>query len=394
MDTITLKPGRDASLRRRHPWIFSGAIARVQGSPQSGASVRVISEKGEFLGIGGYSPHSQIRVRIYAFDDVDFDADYQRHLVAAAVARRQQVFTPGQRSAYRLIYGEADGLPGLVVDRYNDFLVCQFLFAGVERHKESLVQALISETGCRNVYERSDSAVREKEGLRPLCGSLAGDPPPSLVEVEQGGLILMANLLEGHKTGLYLDQVENQRQVGALCGGKTVLNCFAYTGGFSLTALAAGAAEVTSVDVSAPALAMATDHVRRNSLDPSRHSSVEGSVFDVLRNYQREERCFDVIVLDPPKFAENKSQVMKAARAYKDLALQAARLIAPRGLLVNFSCSGAIDLNLFQKITADALLDAGRSGSIIRYLHQPADHPVALNFPESQYLKGLVSLID
>lgn len=394
MDTITLKSGRDTSLRRRHPWIFSGAIARVQGSPQTGASVRVNSDKGEFLGIGGYSPHSQIRVRMYAFEDVDFDADYQRHLVAAAVARRQQVFNQGQRSAYRLIYGEADGLPGLVVDRYNDFLVCQFLFAGVERHKESLVQALMSETGCRNVYERSDSAVREKEGLRSLCGSLAGDPPPSLVEVEQGGLILMANLLEGHKTGLYLDQVENQRQVGALCRGKTVLNCFAYTGGFSLTALAAGAAEVTSVDVSAPALAMATDHVRRNSLDPSRHSSVEGSVFDVLRNYQREQRCFDVIVLDPPKFAENKSQVMKAARAYKDLALQAARLLTPGGLMVNFSCSGAIDLNLFQKITADALLDAGRRGSIIRYLHQPADHPVALNFPESQYLKGLVSLIE
>jgi len=394
MDTITLKSGRDASLRRRHPWIFSGAIARVQGSPQPGASVQVVSDKGEFLGIGGYSPHSQIRVRMYAFEDIDFDAGYQQRLVAAAVARRQHMFTQGQRSAYRLIYGEADGLPGLVVDRYNDFLVCQFLFAGVERHKESLVQALINATACQNVYERSDSSVREKEGLQAQCGSLAGDSPPPLIDVEQGGLILMANVVEGHKTGLYLDQVENQRQVGALCEGKTVLNCFAYTGGFSLAALAAGAAEVTSVDVSAPALAMATEHVRRNSLDSSRHASVEGNVFDVLRNYQREGRRFDVIVLDPPKFAENKSQVMKAARAYKDLALQAARLVTPGGLLVNFSCSGAIDLNLFQKITADALLDAGRSAGIIRYLHQPADHPVALHFPESQYLKGLVSLID
>lgn len=368
MDTIRLKSGRDASLRRRHPWIFSGAIARVEGSPHSGATVRVCSDKGELIGVGGYSPHSQIRVRMYAFEEADFDAAFQRRLIAAALARRQRLSGADERArtAYRLIYGEADGLPGLIVDRYNDFLVCQFLFAGVECHKDSLVRALMEETGCRAVYERSDSPVREKEGLKSQCGVLAGDSPPPLVEIEQGGLVMTANLLEGHKTGMYLDQVENQWRVGALCRDKTVLNCFAYTGGFSLTALLAGAAEVTNVDVSAPALAMATDHVLRNALDPARHHTEEGSVFDVLREYQRAGRQFDVIVLDPPKFAENKSQVMKAARAYKDLALQAAKLLTPYGLLANFSCSGAIDLNLFQKITADALVDAGRSGSIIR----------------------------
>ena len=394
MKSVTLKKGREASLQRRHPWIFSGAIDRVSGEPEPGDTVKVFSASGEVLGVGGYSPRSQLRVRMYAFQDVEFDAQFQAELVQRAVAKRQDLVANTQRSAYRLVYGEADSLPGLVVDRYNDYLVCQFLFAGVDRHKETLVQALLDASGCEHAWERSDSSVREKEGLAAHSGVLAGVEPTDAIEVQQQGLVMAVNLRGGHKTGLYLDQVENHLMVGSRCEGKSVLNCFAYTGGFTLHALRAGASAVTSVDVSAPALTMASANVARNGLDESRHETVQGNAFDVLRQFQQQQRLFDVVILDPPKFAENRKQVMKAARAYKDLAMQGAKLLTPGGLLVNFSCSGAIDLNLFQKITADALVDAGRSGCVIQYLHQPGDHPVALNFPESQYLKGLVSRID
>ena len=391
---IYLKKGREASVLRRHPWIFSGAIATVRGNPASGDIVRVLSAENVLLGIGAYSPSSQIRVRIYAFEEIEINRQYFSALIARALSKRQRVMRNAERSACRLIYGESDDLPGLVVDKYNDYLVCQFLFAGIERWKSEIVELLVEQSGCRGVYERSDVSSRDKEGLEKTSGVLWGDPPPALLFIKENGMQFGVDIAAGQKTGFYLDQVNNRQHLRSQCSGQRVLNCFSYSGAFSVAALKGGASHVVSVDASAVALQLAIDNVALNGFDAERHSTIEGNAFQILRNYHETEQSFDMIVLDPPKFAENKSQVDKAARAYKDLALQASKLIAPGGTLITFSCSGAIDMNLFQKITADALLDARRHGEIMQYLHQGEDHPIALGFPESQYLKGLVCRIN
>lgn len=394
MHAIRLKPGRDSSLRRHHPWVFSGAIGQVDGTPAAGETVRVLDASGQLLGVGGYSPQSQIRVRMYAFDDVTVDREFLRQVLESAVRKRDALASNPERSAFRLVYGESDGLPGLIVDRYDAFLVCQFQFAGVEAFKSDLVELLAELTGCQGIVERSDTSSREKEGLAGSEGLLWGNPPPTPLIINEHGLQFEVDIVAGQKTGFYLDQADNRLLVREYCEGRDILNCFAYTGGFSLAALQAGARHVTSVDSSRPALDMAVRNVRLNGFDDSRHSCAEGRVGNLLRDWQNPPRQFDLVVLDPPKFAEHKSQVDRAARAYKDLALQAARLIRPGGYLVTFSCSGSIEPRLFQKITADALLDARRSGEIVRFLHQSSDHPVALAFPESQYLKGLICRVN
>ena len=393
MHTIHLKKGREASLLRHHPWVFSGAIDRITGQPASGSTVRVVDHGGNLLGIGGYSPQSQIRVRLYTFHEATIDREFLTQAVTRALAKRSHLLGP-QRSACRLIFGESDGLPGLVVDRYNDVLVCQILFAAMEVWKPELIDILREATGCSAIYERSDASVREKEGLQPRAGLLWGELPDSEIVIQEYGIEMGVDVVAGQKTGFYLDQAENRRILASYCRDKNVLNCFSYTGGFSVAALKGGASHVTSIDSSAPALAAAQSNVARNGFDASRHDTREGSVFNILREMQQQQQRFDLIILDPPKFADNKSQVIKAGRAYKDLALQAVKLLPPGGKLVSFSCSGAIDLNLFQKITADALLDAGRQGEVVRYLHQGEDHPVGLAFPESQYLKGLICRIN
>ncbi|MEX0618037.1 MAG: class I SAM-dependent rRNA methyltransferase [Pseudohongiellaceae bacterium] len=390
MHKIQLKKGRESSVLRHHPWIFSGAVHKLDGDPSAGDLVKVISMGGAVLGIGAYSPQSQIRVRLFSFADEVVDNEYLSEAVGRAIDKRKHLANENSRSAYRLIYGESDGLPGLVVDRYGDFLVCQFLFVGMERCKKVIVEMLAKHTACRGIYERSDVGVRQKEGLEKIAGPLWGEVPPAEIIIAENELEFAVDVIGGQKTGFYLDQVDNRGEVQRLSMGKQVLNCFSYTGGFSVAALRGGADHVTSLDSSAPALKMAGENVERNGFSWERHELVNGNVFDQLRQYQADHRLFDMVVLDPPKLAENKSQVNKAARAYKDLALQAARLLHPGGILVTFSCSGGIDLNLFQKITADALLDARCAGEVIRYLHQSEDHPVALGFPESQYLKGLV----
>ena len=394
MPTVHLKNGRDASLLRHHPWIFSGAIEKISGNPVSGATVKVVNAAGLVLGIGAWSPSSQIRVRMYCFDERSIDSDFFNARVQQAINKRRALIDDPQRSAFRLVYGESDGLPGLIVDRYNDYLVCQFLFAGAEHWKQELVEILAQQTGCLGIYDRSDVAVREKEGLPQLKGSLAGTPPEPEVIIQEYGMKLAVDLIGGQKTGFYLDQAQNRTIVGEYCQGRRVLNCFSYSGGFSVAALKHEAIHVTSVDSSAPALALANANVQRNGFSADLHRSETGNVSHLLRDWQKTSERFDLIILDPPKFAENKSQIMKAARAYKDLALQAVRLLVPGGILVNFSCSGGIDLNLFQKITADALLDARRDGEVLQYLHQSSDHPVSLTFPESQYLKGLVCRVN
>jgi len=393
MFTVRLKKGRDASLLRHHPWVFSGAIDSIEGTPKAGEIVRVVSHEEKVLGVGGYSPDSQIRIRLFNFADSTVDEHFFRQTIAAALAKRKSLLDDPERNAYRLIFGESDHLPGLVVDKYNDFLVCQFQFAGLESWKPLLAEILAEQCQCQGIFEKSDTASRKREGLALGEGVLWGQAPPDSLVIQENGMQLEVNIRSGQKTGFYLDQAENRSFIRRYCAEQEILNCFAYTGAFSISALTAGASHVTSVDSSRPALDILQRNLQLNSLQDNQHKTEEGRVANLLRDWQKQDRLVDIVILDPPKFAEHKSQVMKASRAYKDLALQAVKLIRPGGLLITFSCSGGIDLKLFQKITADALLDARREGEVIQYLHQSADHPIALAFPESQYLKGLVCRI-
>ena len=390
---VTLKPGREKSLLRRHPWIFAGAIAGVEGNPGVGDTVIVRSADGTPLGAGGYSPRSQIAVRLWSFDpDESIDAGFFRRRLASALAARS-----GLPLAGRLVNAESDGLPGVVVDRYADYIVCQFLSAGAERWKAELTAAIGELAAPRGIYERSDADVREKEGLPVSVGPLMGDAPPPLVEIREGECRFWVDVVHGHKTGFYLDQRENRRVAGQVAAGREVLNCFAYTGGFGVWALLGGAARVTNIETAAVALDIARRNLELNDLDASRAELVEGDVFQVLRRYRDARRQFDLIVLDPPKFAESRVQIEGASRGYKDINLLAFKLLRPGGLLFTFSCSGVITPDLFQKIVAGAALDAGVYGGgkdlgarIIGRLGAAPDHPVGLNFPEGDYLKGLI----
>lgn len=395
MKTLHLNKGRESSLLRRHPWIFSGAIDRLAGSATPGETVRVLAADGRVLGLAAWSPSSQIRARMWTFDPNEpVDADFLARRLAAAIERRRAMLDDPQRTGCRLVYGEADELPGLVVDRYGDFLVCQFQCTGVDAWKAEIVAALQRLLPCRGIYERSEASVRQREGLPPAQGLLWGEEPPALLEINENGRIYGLSIAHGHKTGFYLDQFDNRELLRRMSAGQRVLNCFAYTGGFGIAALQDGAAHVLNVDSSAPSLELAAANFERNGFDPSRYSLHCANAFEYLRELKQSGERFDIVVLDPPKFAETKAQFQRAARAYKDIALQGAALLQPGGLLFTFSCSGAIDLPLFQKITADAVLDAGRSGQILHYMHQAADHPVGLPFPESLYLKGLVCRIE
>ena len=391
MPTLTLKPGREKSLLRRHPWIFSGAVARVDGDPEPGATVDLLAAGGQFLARAAYSPSSQIRARVWTFDPVEaVDPAFFRKRIAAAIAGRAGLhLTPGT-DALRLIHAESDGLPGLIVDRYADVLVIQFLSAGVELWRDTIADILLEETGLGSIYERSDADVRELEGLLPKVGPLRGALPPSPFTILENDLKFMVNLESGHKTGFYLDQRENRLRVRGLSAGRDVLDCFCYSGGFTVNALAGEAKSVLSVDASAEALALCRQNVSINSLDVSRHCMLEGDVFQLLRKFRDEARSFDLIVLDPPKFAPTAAQAEKAARGYKDINLLAFKLLRSGGLLVTCSCSGGVDAALFQKIVASAALDAGLDAQILAHLEQAPDHPVALHFPEGAYLKGLV----
>ncbi len=395
MKTLQLNKGRESSLLRRHPWIFSGAIDKVSGSPAPGETVRVCDASGALLGLAGYSPSSQIRARMWSFDGREtIDAAFFERRLRAAMGRRQAMLSDPLRTGCRVVYGESDELPGLIVDRYGDFLVCQFLFAGVDAWKAEIVALLHTLLPCRGIYDRSEAAVRQREGLPPEQGLLWGEMPPELVEINENGRLYGVSIAHGHKTGFYLDQYDNRELLRTLAAGRSVLNCFAYTGGFGIAALQGGASHVLNIDSSAPSLDLAAGNFRRNGFEDERYSFQCANAFEILRELKQAGRQFDIVVLDPPKFAETKAQFKRAARAYKDIALQGAALLSPGGLLVNFSCSGAIDLPLFQKITADAVLDAGRTGQILHYMHQASDHPVGLPFPESLYLKGLVCRID
>lgn len=391
MADITLKPGRDKSVRALHPWIFSGAIARVDGDPRSGEDVLVHNDQGQPLGWAAYSPVSQIRARMWTFNPAESpNPGFFRARLQAALNRRQLL--DGETNACRLVHAESDGLPGLVVDRYADILVIQALSAGIEARMEELVDLLVELTGISNVYERSDVEVRRLEGLPERTGPLRGILPER-VYINENGISYRVDVSRGQKTGFYLDQRRNRQLVGALAAGRSVLNCFCYTGGFSISALACGAANVLSIDSSAEALAEGRENLVLNQLDPARAEWQEGDVFQKLRLFRDQARKFDLIILDPPKFAPTAAQAEKAARGYKDINLLAFKLLNPGGLLATFSCSGGISPEFFQKIVAGAAVDAGVQARILHYLHQGPDHPVALSFPEGEYLKGLLCSI-
>lgn len=392
---VRLKPGREKSLQRRHPWVFAGAIESLRGEPGSGETVQVLDANGQFLGWGAFSPASQIRVRIWSWQrDEAIDADFFRRRLESALALRRMLAIEQHSDAYRLVHAESDGLPGLIVDRYGETLVMQVLSSGVERWRETLADLLVELTGVERIFERSDADVRKLEELPERSCALRGLAPPERTQFHENGLNFWVDVTGGHKTGHYLDQRDNRKRLRELAGGRTLLDCFCYTGGFLVNALAGGAAAVTAVDVSADALALARDNVRLNALPESEVEFVEGDVFSVLRGYRDRRRSFDAIVLDPPKFAPTAAHVEQAARGYKDINLLAFKLLNPGGLLFTFSCSGGISADLFGKIVAGAALDAGVQARVLERMFQSPDHPVALNFPEGAYLKGLVIQVE
>jgi len=387
---ILLNSGREKSLLRRHPWIFASAIKHVDNEPASGATVDLLSSEGHFLARASYSPVSQIRARVWTFMDEPVDKEFFRKRIRAAITQRLTLNVERFSNAYRLLHAESDGVPGLIVDRYNDVLVLQSLTAGSEFWKETIVDILVEETGIQNIYERSDADVRELEGLKPITGILRGDLSSFIFPITENNLKFNVDIQHGHKTGFYLDQSHNRHRVGEFAKDRDVLNCFCYTGGFSIYALAGGAKSVLSVDSSAGALALLEENIALNRVPADRHTSLEGDVFQLLRKFRDENRSFDMIILDPPKFAPTAAHAEKAARAYKDINLLAFKLLRHGGMLFTCSCSGGIDAALFQKIVASAALDAGADATIIEHLSQGSDHPVSLHFPEGAYLKGLV----
>jgi 23S rRNA (cytosine1962-C5)-methyltransferase len=387
MASIILKTGRERSLLRRHPWIFANAIAHVEGTPAAGETVDIVSHSGTFLARGAYSPGSQITVRVWTFD---VEEPVARALFRARLQRAHAGRRALSGSAGRLVHAECDGLPGTVIDRYGDFLVCQFTAAGAEHFKGEIVEALCELVPSVGIYERSDADVREKEGLAPCTGVLRGQPPPTLLEIAEGPCRFWVDVYHGQKTGFYLDQAANRALVREYCAGAEVLDCFAYTGGFALSALLAGADSAVCVESSADALQLLQRNAEHNGIAAERLELLQADAFQMLRRFRDAGRTFDIVILDPPKFAAARSQVAGAARGYKDINLLAFKLLRPAGVLFTFSCSGLVSAELFQKIVADAALDAGREAQIIRRLTQASDHPVALSFPEGGYLKGLV----
>jgi 23S rRNA (cytosine1962-C5)-methyltransferase len=392
METITLKPGRDESIHRRHPWIFSGAVQHENKALAAGQTVAVADADGTPLATGAYTFQSQIRIRIWSFDPAEkIGPPFFKMRLRRAQAYRNAIFSNRRVSAYRLVNAESDGLPGLIVDRYGDFLVCQFLSAGAEFWKAEIVQQLVEMMPVKGIYERSDGEGRNKEGLKSCRATLWGSAPPDLLEFREGDIRFLVDVRNGHKTGFYLDQRENRALVSEYSRGASVLNCFAYTGGFGLQALKNGkAARLTNVEGSADALQIGRKHIELNGLTAAEVEDIQGDVFEVLRGFRDRQRRFDLIILDPPKFAAAAGKVKTAARGYKDINLLAFKLLRSGGILFTFSCSGHVHAKLFQKIVADAALDSGRDVQLVRHLEQAPDHPVALNFPEGAYLKGLI----
>jgi 23S rRNA (cytosine1962-C5)-methyltransferase len=391
MQKLTLKKGREKAILRHHPWIFSGAIQSLSGESGLGETIAVEDSNGQFLAWAAYSPKSQIRARIWSWDeDQQINLEFFHHRLLAAIKRRKNWINPGQTTAYRLFHAESDGLPGLIVDRYNDILVIQILSAGIELWRDQILDVLIDLLDPKGIYERSDVAVRELEGLTQRTGSLYGSIPNRAILIKENGIKFKVDLVSGQKTAFYLDQRDNRQFSRDIAKGKSVLNCFAYTGGFSAYVLLGGADSVLSIDSSEEANHLAKENIFINDASLDHCDWITGDVFEELRTLRDQGKQFDLVILDPPKFAPTASQAKQAARGYKDINLYGFKLLRPGGILMTFSCSGGIDAGFFQKIVADAALDAGVDAQILYRLGQAPDHPTLLAFPEGTYLKGLV----
>jgi len=392
---IYLNVGREKSLLRKHPWVFSKAVSKIKGKPMLGETVDIFDNKGKWLAKGAYSPESQIRVRIWSFEEKqEINREFFYNKLQNAQQRRDWFIGQGQLSGYRLIAGESDGLPGITIDKYDNFIVCQLLSAGADFHRYTLVDCLKElYPGC-HIYERSDVDVRKKEGLEPITGWLTEPQESSECIIEEHGIKIHVDVATGHKTGFYLDQRDSRLAAGKFAKGKDILNCFSYTSTFSLHCAANDALSVTNVDVSQAALDMGKRNLALNNLEDKNVSFVKEDVFKLLRRYRDEKQKFDMIILDPPKFVESKAQLTGACRGYKDINMLAMQLLKPNGLLLTFSCSGLMDASLFQKVVADAALDAKRNVYFVERLQQAADHPISSNYPEGYYLKGLVCQVE
>ncbi len=395
MPFVKLKKGRDKSLLRKHPWIFSGAIDKTKDIKQNGETVDIISADGKLLGFGSFSSQSQISVRVLSFNPDDkIDFEFFTNRIHQAIELRKNIINEKSTDAYRLINAENDFLPGLIVDKYNDYLVCQFLSAGSEFHKKETTDILNSLLKPKGIYERSDANVRLKEGLKQSKGILAGKIPDNLIEIIENDRKFLVDIIDGHKTGFYLDQRQNRELLTQFVGNKEILNCFSYTGGFSVYALSAGAKKVFNVDSSESALNLSQQNFELNRFASEQFENIHADVFTYLRKMRDQNRQFDLIILDPPKFAESANQVNKASKGYKDINLLALKLLKKNGVLFTFSCSGHITQDLFSKIIADAAIDSGRNVHILNHLTQSPDHTISTTFPEGLYLKGLICLVN
>ena len=391
MVEVILKKGKEKAALQRHPWIFSGALDRIKGSPANGEVVRVVAADKEFLAYGYFNEKSRVAVRMLEWDEAKtIDRDWYQQKIRTAIASRAHVLRNGDTNTCRLVFSEADFLPGLIVDRYADFLSLQILSAGIENAKEEIISILREELQPKGIFDKSDATARGHEDLEVTNGLLWGEHPPEFLEVKENGILYHINIAGGQKSGFYCDQRDNRQILAAYTAGKTVLDCFSYSGGFSLNSLKAGAAHVTSVDSSALALETLQQNMDLNGFDKAQSTVVQSDVNKQLRAFKEEGKKFDVIVLDPPKYAPSRSALDRAARAYKDLNRHGMGLLESGGLLATFSCSGAVDIETFKQIIAWAALDAGKEIQIVKQFSQPEDHPVRISFPEGEYLKGLL----
>lgn len=389
-----LLPGREKSLLRRHAWVFSGALQNPDAPFAPGETVQLCDASGRFLAVAAWSPVSQLRARVWSFDpDEKIDAGFFRKRIAAAVALRQELGFLSSSGGCRLVYSESDMLPGIIVDLYAGFAAVQFTSSGAEKFREVIAQILLEQPFIKGVYERSDAPVRAKEGLPERSGMLGGEDLPETLQIEENGLIFATDLRRGQKTGFYFDLRTARKKIRALAAGKKVLNVFCYTGGFACAVLAGGAQSVLNIDASLPALEQCEKNLRLNGFQDN-WRNLCGDAFKLLRELDVSGEKFDMVILDPPKLIPGKSAMLRGCRGYQDLARLGFKLLNPGGILCNFSCSGLMEMPLFQKITADAALDAGRCARIISRLEQSPDHPTLLAVPETNYLKGLISAVD
>jgi 23S rRNA (cytosine1962-C5)-methyltransferase len=391
MNTVILKPGRDKTARKYHPWIFSGAIKEIKGDIGPGEIIEVYDGGNNFIAYGYYNVRSQIRVRMLEWDkNVRPDYTWWFDKLRAAIERRKQLLESGQTNSCRLIYGESDLLPGLIVDKYSDYLVVQALSAGIEKVKNIIVSSLEKIVSPVGIFERSDTESRTLEGLPSAMGILWGKEPPNHVIIKENGFSFSVDIKSGQKSGFYLDQRDNRAAVSKFAAGLYILDCFSYSGGFSVYALGSGAKSATLVDSSKQSLELAFENIKLNRLEGPDVQTVAGDVFEVLRIFRDEGKTFDMIILDPPKFAPSKADLKKALLGYKDINLSAMRLLRPGGILATFSCSGAVNPQTLQTVLFWAATDANRSVQILQSLSQGIDHPRLVTFPESEYLKGFI----